>query len=373
MTCQEFRPLLDDIADGIITPEVDLNVRNHLDACGECREYLIFIHRLKTDAASLPKSLPPPENLLGGIMDRIGGKPVPSPPYGQHTRRFTEDRKPRPSHRAQRMRKPLSVAFAGIATLLLFGIAWRVMDATPFWNVTAIEGDLVVNKRSVSGEAKLRKGGWLETGATARAKIVVGEIGEVEVGPNSRLRLLAAADTDHRVELAQGMIHATIWAPPRLFFVETPSATAIDLGCVYTLSVDKSGASLLDVTAGIVALAHDGRESLVPAGAACETRPGKGPGTPYRRTASGEFRTALAAFDFNDNRAALSTLLKQARPEDAVTLWHLLQRTEGVSREEVFTTLTALSPLPTGVTREGILQNNKEMINHWGEALGLMF
>ena len=34
---------------------------------------------------------------------------------------------------------------------------------------------------------------------------------------------------------------ARIWAPPRLFYVNTPSAVAEDLGCAYTLEVDDLG------------------------------------------------------------------------------------------------------------------------------------
>lgn len=373
MNCHEVRPLLHDIVDGISQPEHERNALAHLETCTECTGYFSFIKQLKNDAAALPDSIPPPENLLGGIMERIGENPVTVAPAGTRRQHGAKDRKPLPGRRFSRIRKPLSFAFGGIAAMLLIAIVWRMVDVMPAWNVTTIEGDLVIENRTVAGATKLRKGGWLETNSSARARIDVGTIGEMEVGPNSRLRLLAATDTDHRVELSKGTIHATIWAPPRLFFVETPTATAIDLGCVYTLMVDESGASHLDVTAGIVALAHDGRESLVPAGAACETRPGKGPGTPYRRTSSSEFRTALAAFDFAGNPAALAEILASARPEDAVTLWHLLQRTNDTGRQEVFARLHTLSPMPEGVTREGIMQNNKAMIHRWGEELGLIF
>jgi hypothetical protein len=59
--------------------------------------------------------------------------------------------------------------------------------------------------------------------------------------------LVAARWTDHRLALDHGAIEARIWAPPRLFFVETPSARAVDLGCVYTLEVDRAGAGRLSV------------------------------------------------------------------------------------------------------------------------------
>src|SRR5207253_7821011 len=127
---------------------------------------------------------------------------------------------------------------------------------------------------------------WLETDSSSRAKISVGRIGQVEVDPNTRLRLVQTRLTEHRLALARGRMQARIWAPPRLFFVDTPSAEAVDLGCAYTLAVDDAGGSLLQVTSGYVAFVRDGRESKVPAGAVCVTRPGIGPGTPYFADAS---------------------------------------------------------------------------------------
>ena len=54
------------------------------------------------------------------------------------------------------------------------------------------------------------------------------------------------------MSLSKGAIHARIWAPPKQFFVNTPSATAVDLGCEYTLQVDEDGGGLIRVTLGWV-------------------------------------------------------------------------------------------------------------------------
>src|SRR4029434_1808199 len=112
---------------------------------------------------------------------------------------------------------------------------------------------------------------WLETDGRSRAQIAVGSIGNVDIDENTRVRLLQTEPTEHRLELARGKMSARIWAPPRLFFVDTPSAVAADLGCAYTLEVEKHGGSLLRVTSGWVALELKDRESIVPTRAACET------------------------------------------------------------------------------------------------------
>jgi len=219
----------------------------------------------------------------------------------------------------------------------------------------------------------LAVGDWLETDGKSRAQIAVGSIGSVEVDENTRVRLLETQPTEHRLELARGKMSAHIWAPPRLFFVDTPSAVAADLGCAYTLEVDDQGSSLLRVTSGWVALELQNRESVVPAGAACETRPTLGPGTPYFEDASNVFRQSLKTVDFDGDAqarsAALGSVLDQARPRDTLTLWHLLARVDGEDRVRVYDRMAALAPPPAGVTREGILTLDQKMLDAWRDDL----
>jgi hypothetical protein len=158
-----------------------------------------------------------------------------------------------------------------------------------------------------------------------------------------------------------------------LFFVDTPSAVAADLGCAYELEVDDHGAGRLRVTSGWVALQLKERESIVPAGAACETRPGVGPGTPFFEDASQQFIEALKAIDFEHDSAggkqALITLLNEARWRDTLTLWHLLTRVHADDRALVYDKLAGFVAPPPDVTREGILQLNNFMLTRWKSVL----
>jgi hypothetical protein len=193
----------------------------------------------------------------------------------------------------------------------------------------------------------------------------------VQIDPNTRVRLLETRATEHRLELARGKLSARIWAPPRLFFVDTPSAVAADLGCAYTLEVNDEGGSLLHVTHGWVALQLKDRESIVPAGAACETRPRIGPGTPYFEDASEKFRQSLTKYDFatGEQTAALEVVLSESRARDSLTLWHLLSRSQTAERLRIYERLATLAPPPDSVTREGILQLDPKMLQAWREAL----
>jgi hypothetical protein len=247
------------------------------------------------------------------------------------------------------------------------GASWFYLRSTRTgWEVSRLAGAPSIDADRIGATGRLGIGEWLETDANSRAQIKVADIGQVEVDPGTRIRLVETHLTEHRLELARGRMHATIYAPPRLFFVDTPSAVAADLGCAYTLEVDDAGRSVLHVTAGWVALEAKERESIVPAGAACLTQPGAGPGTPFFEDASQLFLDSLAKFDFaNGGREALNAIIAEARPRDTLTLWHLLARVEGDERVRVYERLAALAPPPASVTCEGVMLLDPAMLYAW--------
>jgi len=235
------------------------------------------------------------------------------------------------------------------------------------WEVNSLEGTPKIgDRRSSSGQ--LSEGQWVETDSGSRALIEVAGIGQVEVYSNSRVRLIRTGKREHRMALAKGSLHAKITAPPRLFFVDTPSAVAVDLGCAYTLSVDDTGATHLHVDTGWVMLVHNGRESMVPADAVCVTQPGIGPGTPYFEDASPAFLQALTRFDFEKGTDdVLRIVLAEARKRDTITLINLLHwaGAGGEQRSRVYDRLAELVPPPEGVSKPGVMRFDKRMLEQW--------
>lgn len=265
------------------------------------------------------------------------------------------------------------------ACVLIVGVIalWTTRRAPtgPAWSVARVEGAPRIGFWRIGDQARLGEGQLLVTDAKSRARLEVGTIGEVTLDPGSRLRLLRARDQDHRLSLERGVLHAFIVAPPRQFTVETPAANAVDLGCAYTLEVAKDGRSIVTVVTGWVSFERAGHEAFIPAGARCVTLKGRDPGTPHFEDADPRLIAGLETLDESPHgigrHEALTAVLDNARPEDALTLWHLLARLTGKARDRVYDRLAALAPPPAGVTREAVLSGDREALDLWWNSFGL--
>jgi hypothetical protein len=346
-----------------LSPQESRQVAEHLIGCPLCRVEFEEIKLGARFAEHLPV-LSAPDSLWTEIETAFPGQPagiVIAP--RQHS-----------------LLKPSLAIAAGLALLFISGLLFLRFyrnESRPSWEVARLDGAPRIGSTRLGDKGRLAVGQWLETDGSSRAKIDVGTIGQVEIDPNTRVRLIETKPTEHRLELARGRISARISAPPKLFFVNTPSAVAEDLGCAYILEVDDYGASLLRVTLGWVSLQLKDREAIVPAGAACATRPGIGPGTPYFEDAPETFRMALRKLDFEPNDTqwskipALEIILNEARPRDAMTLWYLLSRVNGNERVRIYERMAQLVPPPEGVTRDGVLRLDQEMLNRWKDLIDM--
>ena len=279
---------------------------------------------------------------------------------------------------------PAFASVVGVAALAVMLVVMLVRGRqtvpapVPGWDVSEVRGTLRLGKMMLSAgksASHLGVGEVLETGVRSQARLTAEQTGQIDVEPNTRLRLVAMGNDSKRIALDHGVIHAFIWSPPGQFVVDTPSGTTVDLGCAYTLQVDDSGAGVLRTSMGWVGFKLKGHESFIPAGAVAAIKPKSGPGTPYFEDASAKFRAALASFDFEDNtpeqRARdFETILDEARKRDALTLWHLLARTDASQRVLVYAKLARFVPPPSGVTEEGILGLDSAMQDRWWNELG---
>jgi anti-sigma factor RsiW len=329
-------------ADNAVPMAERAQIESHLEACPRCRAAL-DAHRAV--AAVLQQMAP--SQAPAGLWDAIEGA-------------LDHPRDERTGARA---------VFGWQARLLTTAALIVIAGAAVWWGTSRPQAwDVVrLDQRSTP---RVADGQWLETGPATTAAIRIGEIGRVDLDPDTRLQLVLARPDEHRLNLTRGRISVEIVAPPRVFFVQTPTSLVVDLGCAYTMDVDDDGGGLLRVTEGWAALEHGDRESLVPAGASARTRPVLGPGTPSFDDATDAFKHALERLDFgSESNGALAVVIAEARARDTLTLWHLMSRVAADERVRVFDRLVSLTPLPAGVNREQALALDVETLRRWREEL----
>ena len=337
---------IESLLDGEISGAERSRVEAHLETCARCRKELEQV-QIGRDLLRNLRPATAPAGLWQSIEEAAYDNPRSS------TGRFWTWR----------------LATAAMVAALVWG-GYAVWSRQPIgdWQVIATRGAPRAGSQRISASQTVRSGQWLHTDQSSKARILVADVGSVDVEPGTDVRLLSTGASGHRLSLSSGTIRASITAPPRLFIVDTPAATAVDLGCEYRLDCSREGDGTLRVTAGWVALEWKGRESLVPAGASCRMYAGRGTGTPWFDDASAPLVTALHDLDRGAGDA-LPVVLKQARSRDTLSLWHLLSSVDAGRRSEVYNRMVVLAPLPAGVSRQQVLELHAESLRRWKEEL----
>ncbi len=369
--CARARELMHGFIDRDLTPEESSQVQSHLDGCVACAAEAAALRDVVGSLSRLPRDITPDTDLWPAIARQL------TPAAGASVRTATdESTRPGAARIAawlglgrRQLAWGVSVLALAVLALVVGRAVWEGRQ-TP-WEIDRLEGAPLVGDKDLTGARPLRRGDWVRTDASSRARVSAPDVGRVDIGPGTEVRLLTSRSREHRIELAQGTLSAFIWAPPRLFFVETPAGVAEDLGCQYDLVVDRAGNGTLEVSLGFVSFERAGHEVIVPQGARCDLRAGRGPGTPHVHTATATLRQALARFDAAEpgSAALLDPLLEVASASDAVTLWHLLPRVSETERRRVIDRLAGFVPLPEGVTRAGAAALDARMLEVWWSAI----
>ena len=349
--------MIPEYCDGRLSAEDAARVEAHLERCAACRSAADDFRFASALLTRLPVTKAP-DSLWTGILAELDAR---------------DKKTDRESFSAGSSEKDSRSVFLSARRLALATCTVLMIGVATYWYSSRVPAESwqVTNSDSNAGVDRVAAGQWLQTDASSRLRINVGSIGFVDVAPNSRVRLGTTRASEHRIELERGEISAQISAPPRLFFVDTPASTVVDLGCAYTMRVGDGGEGRLRVTLGWASLEWRGRQALVPAGAVCQTRQGAGPGTPCFEDASVQLQQALDALDFrNGGSGALDIVLAESRARDTLTLWHLLPRVDAADRRRVFDRIVSLTPpLPPDVSREKVLQLDPDTLERWKEAL----
>ena len=265
---------------------------------------------------------------------------------------------------------------AGIVSIIALGVilALILFDHSPttFWSVEKISGYPVIESSVLNGQGIIKVGEKLITDSESKARLKVGAIGEIDIEPESEIEITETKTSEYTLVLSSGKIKARTWVAPKLFSIKTPSAVITDFGGTYYLSVDDKASTTIQVKSGWVLVTDNNNKSLLPAGTTCFSKSSQGLGTPFSNDASAAFKESLYKLDFeNEDTKQLTNILSEARQQDLISLFHLLKRLNQESRGMIYDRISLLFKMPQRVTREGIINGDKDMMGRLWTELGL--
>lgn len=311
------------------------------------------------------------------------GEGTPDPLVASLERRLAPLRYQPPRPRRAFDRRILLLAAAAILLAIPFFFIHNENPAAPAqsYEVTLLDGAARVRPSADSADVHLTKNATLQfpvgakllcdKGARASIRIVgsgdITEVGDATIEGPGDVDLVRSSPHLEKLYMHRGILSARIAAnvKPRLFQVGTPSGTAVDLGCIYSMHVQENGSTELRVSVGRVAFELFNKNIVVWSGARCVADKKGNVTTPVDESSGQNFKNAVERFDATRDEEALRDLLANARLRDAASLWHLLQSTSGAPREQIYTKLAELSPPPANIQKPEIFELNKTALEAW--------
>jgi hypothetical protein len=255
---------------------------------------------------------------------------------------------------------PVPLILAAAAVLLMLRTSWT----GPSYRVEGVDG---ISHARVGERIRVGEHG---------ARMAIADIGEVVLDPGSRVvvqEIRTGKRALHALYMERGALHARIVAEPRVFQVGTPAGISIDLGCEYRLEVLPDDRTRVRVLTGQISFGYEGREVYVPAGAACESRPGRGPTPPMFAETTPLVRELVsrAADGERLESSEIETLVDIDERGDALPLFALM--TDPAQplelRRALFEMFRAKFETPASITADGILAGDPAQRLDWLDAV----
>lgn len=194
------------------------------------------------------------------------------------------------------------------------------------------------------------EGALLDTTTAATARL--DDRGELRARARTVVRRLEGEGA--HLALEQGTVDVLVDAPADWLRIQLPGVELVDLGCAFRASVDPEGHGVVAVGSGAVALRGTGPETVLPAGTMAATWPDGHAGLAVSVDADDAF---VSLVDAADRGGPMAPVLAAATLDDAITVWHLLDRAD--DRRVVVDRLEALLGADH-VDREGLLSDDDQ-------------
>jgi hypothetical protein len=398
MNCEEIKISLHDFVDELLEENYKREIETHLKSCNNCFAEYKKIKKFFEKLKSIPYTIDPPDNLIEQLTEELlkiaesEQREEESKPKVNIKKLKREQAKQekilkdsRGVFRKSRVTKsifttkisaPLSPRLGldpkkTILTLLplvLFAVGYFVYDFSLInspWKVRTITGNVLINGQIRASE-RWEENESLVTEDDSKAVVYVPNTGRIEVDANSFLILNKAKDKGNRIKLIKGSIRIINNNLLPYLAIEIDNSVIHNRGGTIAITIDDNSITFVKVEYGYLEIEESGRVFFVDEGYTCEIRPNSHSGTPHRIDAPEELKEEIRNLDYEfGGDSSVQKIISLAAESDMLTLLALIPRSSESLRTVIFNKISAYYPPPAGVTLEGIVKLDPEMIEKW--------
>jgi hypothetical protein len=398
MNCEEIKISLHDFVDELLDDNRKREIEAHLKTCNNCfaeyKRMKKFFDKLK----DMPYTIEAPSNLVEILSDELLKKAVAEQQEERATPKVKINKLKREQVKQEKLLKNSRGAFRKsrvtksifttrisapvvprfgmefkktILTLLpivLFAVGYFVYDFSLInspWKVRTITGNVLINGQIRTNE-RWEENESMVTDSYSKAVINVPKTGRIEVDPNSFLILLKAKDNGNRIKFLKGSIRVINSNLLPYLTIEIENFLIYDRGGTFEITIDDNSYTNLTVEYGYLEIEQKGRKFFVDEGYTCQIRPKTHPGVPFRVDAPDEFKSEIRKLDYEGGGdESVQKIVSIATESDMLTLLGLIPKSSESIRPIIFNKIYAYYPPPPGVTLEGIVKLDPDMLEKW--------
>lgn len=398
MNCEEIKISLHDFVDELLDDNRKREIEAHLKTCNNCFAEYKKVKKFFDKLKDMPYTIEAPSNLVEILSDELLKKAVAEKQEERATPKVKINKLKREQVKQEKLLKNSRGAFRKsrvtksifttrisapvvprfglelkktILTLLpivLFAVGYFVYDFSLInspWKVRTITGNVLINGQIRTNE-RWEENESMVTDSYSKAVINVPKTGRIEVDPNSFLILLRAKDNGNRIKFLKGSIRVINSNLLPYLTIEIENFLIYDRGGTFEITIDDNSYTNVTVEYGYLEIEQKGRKFFVDEGYTCQIRPNTHPGIPHRVDAPDELKSEIRKLDYEGGGdESVQKIISIATESDMLTLLGLIPKSSESYRAVLFNKISAYYPPPPGVTLEGIVKLDPDMLEKW--------
>lgn len=257
-------------------------------------------------------------------------------------------------------------AFLGLTGLVIAYLIFTNLGGG--WEIISTSGNPKLENSIANKGNGFASENTIETDASSTITFTIPEMGRLLIDNSS---IVSRTKNDNEITVDKGQIRKFEGDASEVLSVLTPLAKFTELykGGAFRLHVDENGTCKLTVESGWVIVNIKDFDSYVPKNFGCLITRGKY-AIPYPSDSAPQLINLLENFS-GINDPSVGTILSLMTKKESLSLWHIIQLISPDNRSIAFDRLNDLIPVPSGVSKAGILALNKDMLLDWRQEIEL--